>query len=148
METSGRERRHRYYTIRHYRQFVNEESLDNQSAPYCDIDLGDVGGFSIVDPDAFYETEEDRIRYISSFKSEHDSSEKKKTRIYKNPILPDGTVKRGRPRKKILPDDDIGTGATVKHQRKRKNAENEEEKRASKKVRISEPSLDPPICEP
>jgi hypothetical protein len=101
METSGRERRHRYYTLRHYRQFINEESLDNESSPCKDVDLNDVGGFSIVDPSAFYETEGDTVRYTSSFKSKHDVLEKKKqTRIYKNPILPDGTVKRGRPRKK------------------------------------------------
>jgi hypothetical protein len=155
MESSGRERRHRYYTIRHYRQFVNEESLDNESAAYKDMDLDDVGGFSIVDPSTFYETEGDTVRYTSSFKSKLDVVEKKKkTRVYKNPILPDGTVKRGRPRKKIETSE-VGMGETVKHQGKRKKVESDEgeSKRPSKKVRMSEVSSELPtrmfsVCSP
>ena len=147
METSGRERRHRYYTIGHYRRFVNEESLDNESIPYNDMDLDNVGGFSVVDPNAFYETEGDMVRYTSSFNSKHDVlGKKKKTRIYKNPILPDGTVKRGRPQKNPEASE---VGVTVKHQGKRRKVENEEEgnKRPSKKVRMSEVSSELPTRE-
>ena len=134
MESCRRERRHRYYTIHHYRQCVNQESLD--ATPYKDLDVGNIGGFSIVDHNAFYETEGDTVRYTSSFKSTHDSLEKKR-RLYKNPILPDGTVKRGRPRKKVN---------EIKRQRKRKSVEGEigESKRPSKKRRLSEESADPP----
>jgi transcription factor C subunit 3 len=149
METSGRERHHRYYTIRHYRQFVNEESLDNESAVYNNMDLSDVGGFSTVDPNAFYETEGDTVRYTSSFRSKLDLLEKKKkNRAYKNPILPDGTVEKGRPRKKPKDSEAIDINANIKP-RKRKYAESEEEesKRPSKKIRISEISPDPPTRE-
>jgi hypothetical protein len=146
METTGRERHHRYYTVRHYRQFVNEESLDNESAAYNERDPDDVGGFSIVDPNAFYETEGDTVRYTSSYKSKQDVSEKKKARIYKNPILPDGTVKRGRPRKKPEASEVVDMESTVKYRGKRKKAENEEEgsKRPYKKARMSEVSSEPP----
>jgi len=145
METTGRERHHRYYTIRHYRQFVNEESLDNESVAYTGRDLDDIGGFSIVDPNAFYEREGDLVRYTSSYKSKQDVSEKKKARIYKNPILPDGTVKRGRPRKKPEASDAIDMGPNAKHRGKRKKGENEEEgKGPNKKARMSEVSSEPP----
>lgn len=139
MESCGRERRHRYYTIHHYRQCVSEESLD--AAPYKDLDVGNIGGFSIVDHNTFYETEGDTVHYTSSFKSTHDSLEKKR-RLYKNPILPDGTVKRGRPRKRA----DESNVTTVKRPRKRKKVDGEvgESKRPSKKLRMFEASADPP----
>lgn len=148
-EFNGRERRHRYYTIQHYRQLVNEEALDNDAAGLGDVDLSHVGGFASIDTNAFYKTEQDMARYTDSFKVKYDVSEtkKKKTRVYKNPILPDGNVKRGRPRKHsaAVENDDIST--RIKGKRKAEGDTEDERKRPLKKTRIVENSSPPPLRE-
>jgi hypothetical protein len=144
-EFNGRERRHRYYTIQHYRQFVNEEALDNDAAGLSDVDLSHAGGFASIDANAFYETEQDIARYADSFKAKYDVSETKtkKTRVYKNPILPDGNVKRGRPRKHAAVEKD-DKSTRIKGKRKAEGDAEDERKRPLKKIRIVENSSPPP----
>ena len=57
METSGRERRHRYYTVANYYKLVSEESLDKSSACFSDIDLVDIGSFYAIRSELFYEND-------------------------------------------------------------------------------------------
>ena len=100
METSGRERRHRYYTVAAYQKLVATEQLDKTSAGFTDIDVSDTGGFSVLHPSLFYtETSE-----LEKFEDTFNRVNRPSKRQFKNPILPDGTVKQGRPRKKPLQD--------------------------------------------
>lgn len=107
METSGRERRHRYFTVANYLQLVLQEELDKNSAGYADVDLNEAGGFQSVKTESFYEAESELVQYANAFK-DNDQSRVPKTRkvVPKNPILPNGKVKRGRPRKIIGQKDD------------------------------------------
>ncbi|CAA7259955.1 unnamed protein product [Cyclocybe aegerita] len=100
METNGRERRHRYYTVANYRKLVTREELDKTSAGYQDIDLRHSGEFYLMDASLFYQTDKDLACYSDAFKgtsAQQPGTTKK--RVFKNPILPNGQVKRGRPRK-------------------------------------------------
>ncbi|KAJ3853299.1 hypothetical protein EV368DRAFT_39211 [Lentinula lateritia] len=70
LETSGRERRHRYFAISAYRTLVERENLDKSTAGYSDIDLSNVGVFLSVDPGGFYRDDEELHRYQDSFKDD------------------------------------------------------------------------------
>lgn len=107
METSGRERRHRYFTVANYRKLVAQEELDRTSAGYDYIDLKDVGGFLPTSGHLFYAKDAEMIQYCDGFKK-NDKSRVSKARKKqpKNPILPDGKIKRGRPRKTTIKDND------------------------------------------
>ncbi|KAJ3835083.1 hypothetical protein F5878DRAFT_328184 [Lentinula raphanica] len=70
LETSGRERRHRYFTISAYRILVERENLDKSSAGYGDVDLDNIGGFMHVDPGQFYQDDEELHRYQDEFKDD------------------------------------------------------------------------------
>jgi hypothetical protein len=61
METSGRERRHRYYTVENYYKLVSEEALDKSSACFTDIDLVNIGRFYAIRSDSFYENDEELV---------------------------------------------------------------------------------------
>lgn len=105
METSGRERRHRYFTVAAYRQLVAKENLDNITAGYTNIDFTNVGGFLPIDPNLFYEDELDLFKYQDAFKDIEKANGKPRKRVSKNPILADGSVKQGRPRKYPIGED-------------------------------------------
>ncbi|KAF7340022.1 B-block-TFIIIC domain-containing protein [Mycena venus] len=102
METSGRERRNRYFTIASYQTLVAREKLDKDSAGYADVDLSDVGGFYPFAPETFYTDHAALIKHQDRdarlVRNPSNKPSKKKS-AYKNPLLPDGTVKKGRPRK-------------------------------------------------
>jgi len=112
METSGRERRHRYFTVSFYRTLVAKERLDKSSAGYADVDFANVGGFAPFEPNLFYNDEATLFKYQDVFKdSERAQGGKVRKYPLKNPILPDGSVKQGRPRKKSSnADGDAGEG--------------------------------------
>ena len=99
METHGRERRHRYFTVANYRKFVAQEELDKNYTGYADIDLDNVGGFLPISTDLFYDTENSLVQYLDAFNDNDRTRGKKPKKPPKNPILPDGKTKRGRPRK-------------------------------------------------
>lgn len=103
METSGRERRHRYFTVASYRHLLAKEKLDNSGAGYSEVDFSNVGKFLPVDLNLFYKDQDALYRYQDSFKESENSAGKKRTP--KNPILADGTVKQGRPRKYPVGED-------------------------------------------
>jgi hypothetical protein len=106
METSGRERRHRYYTVASYRKLVHKENLDNSTAGYTDVDFTNVGGFLEVEPNLFYSDQNTLHKYQDDFKDKAKVKNAKfRKHPLKNPILPDGTVKQGRPRKYPVGED-------------------------------------------
>lgn len=136
MESSGRERRHRYYTISSYRSLVAKEKLDDKTASYLtnlvESEPDSVGGFASFNSSEFYQSPEQLIEYQNKGKPVVTKGFKRRKKALKNPIMPDGTVKLGRPRK--YP---IGEAPAVKRKRAR------EEAAASgcpptKKVRIEE----------
>ncbi|KAI8995421.1 hypothetical protein BD414DRAFT_410090 [Trametes punicea] len=116
-ETHGRERRYKYYTVANYLALADREGFEDRR--YRDVDMSHVGGFFPIEADAFYEEEEEAVKHVAALtlsKREGPSTAKgKKKRV--NPILPDGTVKKGRPRKHPLPD---GTPASTQKGKKRK----------------------------
>ncbi|KAJ7785880.1 hypothetical protein B0H16DRAFT_1488336 [Mycena metata] len=113
METSGRERRNRYFTIASYKALVTQENLDKMSAGYTDVDLSDVGGFFPFAPEAFYTDLKALIVHQDRDARLTRAPQKQTPKPRKNPLLADGTVKKGRPRK-------INADGTESKPRKRK----------------------------
>jgi len=121
METSGRERRHRYFTIAAYHELIARESLDNSSSAYSDIALTQVGDFLLTSPDLFYDDDNALFKYQDSFKDMEKVTQNTRRRPLKNPILADGSVKQGRPRKNLIAEESkLGKGRA-----KRKREETE-----------------------
>ncbi|KAI0670210.1 hypothetical protein C8Q78DRAFT_1039662 [Trametes maxima] len=114
-ETHGRERRYKYYTVAHYREIAEKEGFEDRG--YRDVDLSSVGGFLPVSAAEFYAGKDKLVSHVSALAlaKRGGPSTSKKKRV--NPILPDGSVKKGRPRKSALPD---GTPTTSKKGKKRK----------------------------
>ena len=118
METSGRERRHRYFTVASYKKLVVKENLDKTTAGYADIDFTNVGGFLEVDPQYFYSDQDALYKYQDDFKDKTKvKSAKARKHPLKNPVLPDGTVKQGRPRKHPVGEDPIARREANKRKR-------------------------------
>jgi len=95
-ETYGRERRHRWFTFKGYKALLGQENI-NEAEHEPPVDLANTGGFTDISPDLFYGTL-DQLHQRQDTDSREEKT-KKKRKPPKNPILPDGTVKRGRPRK-------------------------------------------------
>ncbi|KAI0374486.1 hypothetical protein BV20DRAFT_961659 [Pilatotrama ljubarskyi] len=115
-ESHGRERRYKYHTVAHYLALADKEGFEDRR--YRDVDMSSVGGFLPVEAGAFYEDEEQLTRHVNSLtltKREGPAKGKGKKRV--NPILPDGSVKKGRPRKSVAAD---GTPASTAKGKKRK----------------------------
>jgi len=125
METFGRERRHRYYTVAAFRALIAREGLDDSAASYADIDYSAIGGFASISPNAFYEDEKTLMTYADSFKDKLNAGNRKYK--LKNPIMPDGSVKIGRPRKKPANGSQKGRGKAAAAGRKRKREVGDQE---------------------
>ncbi|KZT06305.1 uncharacterized protein LAESUDRAFT_726133 [Laetiporus sulphureus 93-53] len=122
-ENYGRERRYKYYTVAHFHTIAARENFEDHQ--YKDVDLDQAGGFMQVKESAFYDDESALKRYVDNFKTIQDANvadtakkSKGKQRVWKNPILPDGTVKRGRPRKYPV-SEDAATSKKASMKRKR-----------------------------
>ncbi|PIL30968.1 transcription factor [Ganoderma sinense ZZ0214-1] len=99
-ETHGRERRYKYYTVAHYLALAEREKFEDQR--YRDADMSAVGAFLHVDADVFYEDDDEldrHVREMSTSKGSGPTAKAKGKKKYTNPTLPDGSIKRGRPRK-------------------------------------------------
>lgn len=68
METSGRERRHRYYTVANYYKLISEEALDKSSACFTDIELVNIGKFYAIRSDSFYQNDEELVHHQDAAK--------------------------------------------------------------------------------
>ena len=77
LETNGRERRYRYFTISAYRTLVDSENLDKSTAGYSDADLSNHGSFLPVDASAFYDSEEALHGYQDCLRGDESSKGKK-----------------------------------------------------------------------
>ena len=95
-ETYGRERRHRWFTLKGYKALMNQENI-NEAENDFSADLNNIGGFTDMPSELFYDTI-DQLHQFQDTEAREETT-KKKRRPPKNPILPDGTVKKGRPRK-------------------------------------------------
>ncbi|KAG6885704.1 hypothetical protein C0993_010876 [Termitomyces sp. T159_Od127] len=135
METSGRERRHRYFTVASYRKLLAKEQLDNSSAGCSEVDLFNVGKFLPVDSNLFYKDKDALYRYQDSFKGSEKLSGKKHTP--KNPILADGTVKQGRPRKYPVGEDPISLRRQARKRKLEAALEEDEQPGPNKKRRLT-----------
>ncbi|KDQ54862.1 hypothetical protein JAAARDRAFT_352005 [Jaapia argillacea MUCL 33604] len=69
METHGRERRHRYYTVTSYRTLVVQESLHDSTSRYAEADFSSVGEFLPMDQNHFYEDPNSLVQYQDNFKA-------------------------------------------------------------------------------
>lgn len=142
METSGRERRHRYFTVAAYQKLVAAEQLDKASAGFGDIDISEAGGFYQLPDTMFFNETKDLQRFQDTFNRVSRPSK----RQFKNPILPDGTVKQGRPRKNVPKE---GEGSKGKGERRKRDAndsaegeiEDDESSNARKKARVDSSEL-------
>ncbi|KIK99780.1 hypothetical protein PAXRUDRAFT_445053 [Paxillus rubicundulus Ve08.2h10] len=131
METYGRERRHRYFTVSAYKTVVASEQLQETTTSLADVDLSRVGEFAELDPQLFYNTTEELYAHQDSSKEKAAAKSKKRKRggdgeessEEENEPLPKpkrgrprratGVTagspappkKRGGPRKQLLPDD-------------------------------------------
>jgi len=95
-ETYGRERRHRWFTSMGYKALLTQENI-NGAEHELPVDLANIGGFTDTSPELFYNTQEQLYQHQDM--DSREETTRKKRKPPKNPILPDGTVKRGRPRK-------------------------------------------------
>ncbi|KAI0067924.1 hypothetical protein BV25DRAFT_1819394 [Artomyces pyxidatus] len=66
METYGRERRYRFYTVASYRVIVARENLDDHGGAYSFVNFSQVGGFAPLAPTDFYDDPKTVERYVDS----------------------------------------------------------------------------------
>ncbi|KAI5123716.1 hypothetical protein M0805_000310 [Coniferiporia weirii] len=131
LETHGRERRYRFFTLSGYSELMAREGLQQPSSRYTSQDLAITRGFNEACGTDFYEICDDLAEHLSRWsggssgrprkigdvagacademkKSKKvkwvfiedgwaEAPRKKKEKNWINPILPDGTRKRGRP---------------------------------------------------
>ncbi|PSR80716.1 hypothetical protein PHLCEN_2v6632 [Hermanssonia centrifuga] len=103
-ESHGRERRYKYFTIANYQIVAAREKLD---ARFPDSSFSQVGDFMLYNETQFYKDADDFAHYVDNFPSKEfigdpASAKKKSKKQSKNPVLADGSVKKGRPRKSVV----------------------------------------------
>ncbi|EGO01685.1 hypothetical protein SERLA73DRAFT_166216 [Serpula lacrymans var. lacrymans S7.3] len=119
METHGRERRHRYYTVAAYKTLTITENFDGASSTYASVDFLRAGDFASTDINLFYDNEVSLRSYQDFYKDQDKSKEEgksssqtKKRKMHDDD--PEGAdepipkAKRGRPRKKPRMDSMTG----------------------------------------
>jgi len=95
METSGRERHHRYYTVTSYHRLIVREDLDPETAGGVHVNFESVGEFKNVNSNLFYENGEGSMQYQNAYKAETASSAGER-KVTKNPVLPDEAIRLGK----------------------------------------------------
>ncbi|KAG2345257.1 hypothetical protein BDR05DRAFT_1058382 [Suillus weaverae] len=93
MESFGRERRHRYYTLAAYTTVMASEKLEDTTTSYVDIDLSTAGDFAMFHEAMFYDDDETLHCYEDTFKDKEGAKVK-------------GAKKRKRPEIEDLGDDE------------------------------------------
>ncbi|KAH9050483.1 hypothetical protein EDB84DRAFT_1449184 [Lactarius hengduanensis] len=122
METHGRERRWRYFTVASYRTIIANEKLDDQDGPYSSADFSNVGNFAPLVAEDFYGDTTELNRFMdyafNRVAKPEDDTEEMARRSAKSvtPITLSGSTvrgkKRGREEAGLGIDADIGTGHT------------------------------------
>ena len=116
MESFGRERRHRYYTLAAYKTVMASENLDDTTMSGTDIDLSKVGDFAFFNEAMFYDDDDKLHHYQDTFKDKEGAKPKKDSKKRKRGETEDPgeeedvpeaapKAKRGRPRKKPRVED-------------------------------------------
>ncbi|KAG2045206.1 hypothetical protein BDR03DRAFT_989022 [Suillus americanus] len=120
MESFGRERRHRYYTLAAYTTVMANEKLEDTTTSYVDIDLSKAGDFAVFHEAMFYDDDETLHYYEDMFKDKEGAKVKTGAKKRKRPETEDPgadeavedtpepvpKAKRGRPPKKPRGEDD------------------------------------------
>lgn len=102
METSGRERRYRFFTVSAYLALVVQEGLEEHAGSQANVDMSHVGEFSSVDLSEFYSTLEELHQYEDNYKqapAQKSKPPKEKKIKLRKPSQPKLSKKRGRPPK-------------------------------------------------
>ncbi|KAG2057154.1 hypothetical protein BDR06DRAFT_952287 [Suillus hirtellus] len=134
MESFGRERRHRYYTVAAYTTIMASEKLDDTTTSYANIDLSKAGDFAMFHEAMFYDDDETLHHYEDMFKGKEGrvrtGAKKRKRPETEDPgddEAVEGTPepvpkpKRGRPRKKPRGEEDGISTPPKKRVQPRKN---------------------------
>ncbi|KAG1810103.1 uncharacterized protein HD556DRAFT_1428263 [Suillus plorans] len=134
MESFGRERRHRYYTVAAYTTIMASEKLDDTTTSYANIDLSKAGDFAMFHEAMFYDDDETLHHYEDMFKGKEGrvktGAKKRKRPETEDPgddEAVEGTPepvpkpKRGRPRKKPRGEEDGISIPPKKRAQPRKN---------------------------
>ena len=130
METFGRERRHRYYTLTAYKTLMASENLEDTT----EIDLSKVGDFAAFNDGMFYVDDDALHHYQDTYMDKEGAKSKKSAKKRKRGEsddlggaeavegVPELTpkAKRGRPRKKPLIEDSGDEPTPKKRGRPRK----------------------------
>ncbi|KAK0208398.1 hypothetical protein DFS33DRAFT_1303084 [Desarmillaria ectypa] len=141
METFGRERRHRYYTVSAYHSLVSQENLDTSSARLAEVDFGDSCGFMPVDSKSFYRDTKALTKHQDAGREELTKKSKAKKMAPRNPVLPDGSVKLGRPKKSQDSEDGTPVQAeTSRRQAKKRKRKTDEDQEADAEPDSAGPS--------
>ena len=104
METHGRERRWRYFTVASYRAIIANEKLDDQDGPYSSADFSNVGNFAPLVAEDFYEDTAELNRFMDygfnrAVKADDDADEMaRKGAKSVTPTTLSGSTVRGRKR--------------------------------------------------
>ncbi|KAG1889373.1 hypothetical protein F4604DRAFT_1877037 [Suillus subluteus] len=120
MESFGRERRHRYYTLAAYTTVMASEKLGDTTTSYVDIDVSKAGDFAVFHEAMFYDDDETLHYYEDMFKDKEDAKVKTGAKKRKRPATEDPgddeavedtpepvpKAKRGRPPKKPRGEED------------------------------------------
>lgn len=117
MESFGRERRHRYYTLAAYTTIMTSEKLEDTTTSYVGIDLSKAGDFSVFHDAMFYDDDQTLHYYEDMFKAKEGAKVKTGAKKRKRPETEDPggdeavedtpePAKRGRPRKKPRCEED------------------------------------------
>ncbi|KAF9229607.1 hypothetical protein BS17DRAFT_743885 [Gyrodon lividus] len=146
METYGRERRHRYFTIAAYKTVMASEQLQETTTSLADVNISQVREFAKLDPKLFYSTTDMLYAHQDSFKEKAAAKSKKRKREgngeessgeeselppkpkrgrpRKIPAVavesPAPIKKRGRSRKHPLPDDSDAQGIEIQPEESKK----------------------------
>ncbi|KAG1845522.1 hypothetical protein DFJ58DRAFT_800982 [Suillus subalutaceus] len=89
MESFGRERRHRYYTLAAYTTVMASEKLGDTTTSYVDIDVSKAGDFAGFHEAMFYDDDETLHYYEDMFKDKEDAKVKTGAKKRKRPETED-----------------------------------------------------------
>lgn len=108
IETNGRERRYRYFTLSHYTALMEREGLGQPESPYPPGVLSTAGGFSLAHMHNFFREPQELSAFLSKYKAASGNLrldgniKRKRKRDVEGMSGPEVKRKRGRPKK--VPD--------------------------------------------
>ena len=124
METHGRERRWRYFTLASYRAIIANEKLDDQDGPYSSFDFSSVGNFAPFVAEDFYSDVTELNRFMDyafskSGKAEDSGEEVERKRTKKTAAGVSELADRGKKRRREAAGLDTDAEGGIKLPKKR-----------------------------